>query len=192
MKKSIITITGKNGSGKSTTGKRLAEMLGYTHKSGGDFMRAGAMKHNMGIAEFMIYAETHSEVDEETDQMLKDCGKEENLVIDARIAFFWIPESFKVYLDLDFDTAVERVQESLKNDPLRLQSEDTSNTHDEMKQKLIQRYERDAARYKTKYNIDTKDMSQFDLVINTGDPHNTLDVVVQTVFDAYQTWKSQD
>ncbi|MEZ4103369.1 MAG: nucleoside monophosphate kinase [Candidatus Paceibacterota bacterium] len=39
MKKQIITIAGKPGSGKSTTAKRLSGELNYAHFSSGDFFR---------------------------------------------------------------------------------------------------------------------------------------------------------
>lgn len=191
-KKSIISITGKNGSGKSTTGKRLAAMLGYAHKSSGDFAREIGLRHNMTIAEAMKYAETHPEIDQEIDHMVKECGKEENLVIDSRLAFFWIPDSFKVYLDLDFTIAAGRVIESAKHDPSRAQSEDKADTEEQVAENLKTRFESDVMRYQTTYGVNTSDMNHFDLVINTGDSANTLDVVVQTVFDAYQAWKSKE
>ncbi len=188
MKKSIITINGKNGSGKSSAGKRIAASLGYTHKSSGDFQRAGALRHGMGIAEYMVYAETHPEADQETDQMVRDCGNDEKLVLDSRLGFFWIPDSFKVYLDLDPDIAVDRILESMKNDPLRSRSEDRIDTPEELKAKIISRLERDTQRYKNLYNVDMSDMSHYDLVIDTGLPENNLDAVVSKIIIAYKEW----
>ncbi len=188
MKKTIITINGKNGSGKSSAGKRIAALLGYTHKSSGDFQRAGALRHNMGIAEYMVYAETHPEADRETDQMVRDCGNEEKLVLDSRLGFFWIPDSFKVYLDLDPNIAVGRILESMKNDPLRSQSEDRIETPQELKAKIISRLERDTQRYKNLYDVDMSDISQYDLVIDTGLSENNLDTVVEKIITAYKEW----
>ena len=51
MKKEIITIAGANGSGKSSTAKKIAQQLGFKHLSSGDLMRQIAKENNITLEE---------------------------------------------------------------------------------------------------------------------------------------------
>ena len=184
MNKKIITIAGKLGSGKSSTAKKVAKMLNMTHFSSGDFLRQIAEKRNLSIKDLMIAAETEPEIDHEIDDLLKSKGSEKNLIIDSRLAFHWIPESFKVYLEIDPDVAAKRMFYDLETNESRQKSEHAKNI-DEMKSKMIERHESDKKRYHNLYNIDHTDHSNFDLVINTGLPENDLETVVKKILAAY-------
>ncbi|MEZ4200247.1 MAG: AAA family ATPase [Candidatus Paceibacterota bacterium] len=48
----IITLSGKPGSGKSSTADKVAELLGYTRYSSGNLVRKVAKKHGLSLAEF--------------------------------------------------------------------------------------------------------------------------------------------
>ena len=182
--KKIITIAGKLGSGKSTTAKKIASMLGCEHFSSGDFLRTIATERGMSIKELMIAAESDSQIDYDIDELLKSKGEGENLVIDSRLAFHWIPGSFKVYLDIDPDIAAERMFFDLESNESRQQSEHTKNI-EEMKKNMLDRQESDIKRYQKLYGINHTDHSQFDLVINTGDPENNLETVVKKIVNGY-------
>ncbi len=186
-KKKIITIAGKLGSGKSTTAKKLARMLNWKHFSSGDFLRHVANERGMSIKDLMIAAESDPSIDHDIDSLLKEKGKEEKIVIDSRLAFHWIPESFKVYLDIDPDLAAKRMFFDLETNESRQESEHAKNI-EEMKEQMRIRHESDKKRYKKLYGIDHTDKSQFDLVINTGLPENDVDAVVKKIIDAYLKW----
>src|SRR3990167_10028900 len=100
MKKQIITICGGLGSGKSSTAKKVAEALGFQHFSSGDFFRQVGLELGLSINEINKRAETDPKIDEMTDQKLRDLNNADKIVVDSRTAYHWIPESFKVYLDL--------------------------------------------------------------------------------------------
>ena len=51
-KKHIITISGKPGSGKSSTSDKVAELLNYTRFSSGDMVRKMLERKNITLAEF--------------------------------------------------------------------------------------------------------------------------------------------
>ena len=182
--KKIITIAGKLGSGKSTTAKKIASMLGFTHFSSGDFLRTVATERGMTIKELIIAAESDPQIDYDIDELLKSKAHEENLVIDSRLAFHWIPGSFKVYLDIDPDIAAERMFFDLESNESRQQSEHTKNI-DEMKKNMVDRQESDIKRYQKLYGINHTDHHQFDLVINTGDPENNVETVVKKIVNGY-------
>ncbi|MCA9352751.1 nucleoside monophosphate kinase [Patescibacteria group bacterium] len=183
-KKKIITIAGKLGSGKSSTAKRVANMLNLAHFSSGDFLRQVATKRGMTIKELMLAAETDKQIDHEIDELLKSKAKEENLIIDSRLAFHWIPESFKVYLEIDPDIAAQRMFFDLESNESRQESEHAKSV-EEMKQQMLERHESDIKRYHDLYDINHTDHNNFDLVIDTGKNENDLDSVVNQVIQGY-------
>lgn len=189
-KKSIITIAGKLGSGKSSASKELAHRLGFQHFSSGDFLRKVAEDRNISIKELMIAAESDSQIDYDIDQVLRDKGTEEDLVIDSRLAFYWIPESFKVYLEIDPEIAAQRMFLNLNENEDRKRTENSESV-EEMKNNMIARHESDKKRYQNLYNLNHTDHSHFDLVIDTGLSENNLETVVQKIIENYNSWKHQ-
>jgi cytidylate kinase len=189
MKKEIITICGGLGSGKSSTAKKVAEILGFKHFSSGDFFRQVGLELGLSVTETNIRAETDPKIDEMTDQKLRGMRNANKVVIDSRTAFHWIPESFKVYLDLPVDIAKERILHSLKENKLREQSEQAK-TSEEVLEKMTERFESEQKRYWDLYKINNKDMSQFDLVIDTN--KNNLEQVVDTIVTEYKKWRTDN
>ena len=96
-RKHIITLSGKPGSGKSSTTDSIAEMLGYTKYSLGNYVREETRKKKITLSEFNKLAEKNPEIDFQIDEKLRQLRDSEDMVIDARLGFYWIPESFKVY-----------------------------------------------------------------------------------------------
>ena len=189
MKKEIITICGGLGSGKSSTAKEVAKILGFKHFSSGDFFRQVGLELGLSVTETNIRAETDPKIDEMTDQKLRDMRNAEKVVIDSRTAYHWIPESFKVYLELPAEIAKERILNSLKNDELRKQSEQAG-TGEEVLKKMTERFESEQKRYWDLYKINNTDMSQFDLVIDTN--KNNLEQVVDIIIADYKKWKEKN
>src|SRR5690606_17762638 len=108
-RKHIITLSGKPGSGKSSTADRVAEMLGYTRYSSGDIVRNMIKSKKITLGLFNKQAETDPNIDNRIDEQLRALREQEDIVIDSRLGFYWIPESFKVYLDINEDLAVARI-----------------------------------------------------------------------------------
>ena len=185
MKKKIITICGGLGSGKSSTAKGVAETLRFKHFSSGDFFRQVGLELGLSINEINIRAETDKKIDEMTDQKLRDMNNAENVVIDSRTAYHWIPESFKVYLDLPAEIAKERILNSIKGDKLREQSEQVK-TSEEALEKMNERFASEQKRYWDLYKIDNTNKSQFDLVIDTN--KNNLNEVIDIIVSEYKKW----
>src|SRR3989338_515710 len=106
----IITISGLPGSGKSTIGKMLAEKLGYRFYSIGDLRGKMAMDRGMTIEEFNALGEKEAWTDKEADEYQVALAKrEDNFIIDGRVSFYFIPQSFKIFLTVDPDVAAARV-----------------------------------------------------------------------------------
>src|SRR3989344_9467418 len=86
--KSIITIAGSQGSGKSSTAKMAAQALGYRHYSSGDLFRKIARERGLSIEAINLTAEQQTEIDYKVDELLQKMGREEDkLVIDLRLSW---------------------------------------------------------------------------------------------------------
>jgi len=187
-KRNIITISGKSGSGKSSTAKLIANILGWKHLSSGDIMRKLAREKGLTLVELIEQAKIHPEIDHQIDETLASKRKETNIVIDSRLAFHWIPNSFKVFLAIDLETASKRIFSNLKRNALRRASEKEKSL-EEVKMSLEEREKNDEERYQRLYHIRYDDPKNFDLIINTGDPRNNLKVVVEKIVSAYTGWR---
>lgn len=183
MKKEIITIAGKPGSGKSSTAKGVAQRLGYEHFSSGDIFRKVAADHGWSIEEINKQAEHNPNIDYELDEKIRLLNEKNQLVIDSRTAFHWIPNSFKVYLDLNQKIAAERVFVHMQEQGRKSQSAESA---EEVYRKTLERYESENKRFKKLYDLDPTNTDQYDLVINTGD--HPLEEVIQTVLTSYKNW----
>jgi cytidylate kinase len=185
MKKEIITICGGLGSGKSSTAKKVAEVLGFQHFSSGDFFRQVGLELGLSINELNKVAETDKKIDEMTDQKLRDMRDKEKVVIDSRTAYHWIPESFKIYLDLPQEIAKDRILNNIKENKLRMESEQISSSEEAYK-KIQERFESEQKRYWDLYKIDNTKKNNFDLIIDTNE--NNLEQVVDIIVSEYKKW----
>ena len=189
MKKEIITINGFPGSGKSSTADLVAKELGFKRFSSGDFMRQIALDQGITLNELNKKAEHDESVDISIDKAVKTAGENKKTVIDSRLAFHWIPESFKVYLDLPPEIAKKRILNNLNENALRRQSEDASST-EEIYKKIISRLESEKKRYKEIYGLDHTDKNNYDLVVDTN--KNNLEQVVDIIVSEYKKWADKN
>jgi cytidylate kinase len=184
MQKRIITITGLPGSGKSSTANGVAKKLGYARYSSGQFMREIALKRGLTLDQSQQLAKTDPSIDEEVDREVQKMGAEEDLVIDSRTAFHWIPESFKVLLKLDLKIAAERIYKEI-TETGRLNQ--TATSIEEVYTKMLKRIESECKRYQEKYGIDYREEKNYDLVVDTA--KNSLPQVIEIITEAYKAWQ---
>ncbi len=185
QKKEIITLMGAPGAGKSSTSDRVAQKLGFQRFSSGDFMRKIALARGISLNELSLQAELDTSIDASIDDEVKKAGDMNKVVIDSRLAFHWIPNSFKVYLDLPAEIAKERILSNLKVNKLRQESENASNV-DEVYKQITERLESEKKRYWELYKVDHTNKSNFDLVVDTN--KNNLDEVVDVIVAEYKKW----
>lgn len=189
QKKKIITISGGAGSGKSSTADLVAKILDYKRFSSGDFMRKIALDLGITLNELNVKAQTDDSIDKKIDDEVKKVGKMDKVVIDSRLAFHWIPESFKVYLELPPEAAKQRILKDLETNKLRQKSE-TSSSAEEVYSKITSRLDSERKRYKALYNIDHTDKKNFDLIIDTNE--NNLEKVAGVIVSQYKKWIGND
>jgi len=189
-KKHIITLSGKPGSGKSSTADKVAELLGYTRYSAGDLVRTQIRKKKITLDAFNEMALKDHSLDQAIDEELRNLREQKDIVIDSRLGFYWIPESFKVYLDLDMDVATARIYKDAVTNNLREYNNDQDYTIDEV-QKLVQgRLDNEKYRFKILYGVNPYSSNNFDLIINTS--RHSPQTVALTVFDTYKKWLNSD
>ncbi|MEX1087560.1 MAG: cytidylate kinase family protein, partial [Candidatus Paceibacterota bacterium] len=104
-----ITICGLAGTGTSTTGKKLASVLEYEFISSGGIFRAKAAEYGMDLHEFEDLCRSDEKYDRAVDDEIATIGKsKDDIVVESRLAWYFIPDSFKVLLVCDRHTRVSR------------------------------------------------------------------------------------
>ena len=177
----IITISGLAGSGKTTVGKALAEKLMYKFYDIGTFRKKMAAERGMTIEEFNKLGETESFTDKDADSYLENLGKtEDNFVVQGRLAYYFIPYSVKVFLNVSLDKAAQRIKKD-SNNPER-NSESQHSPLEIIRRLSKDRDDSDKVRYKKWYGIENyRDPKHYDLVIDTS--NITAEQVVQKIVD---------
>lgn len=152
-----ITISGPPGSGKSTLSKILSVMLGLELVSMGDIFRKCASDRCMSLEEFGRIANCNEKIDREIDEMQKKMAKEkDDILIEGRISGFLIDADLKVWLKAPLEIRAQRIA--------KRECKSVDRSMDETS--LREECERE--RYLKYYNIDVKDLSVYDLVIDSS------------------------
>ncbi len=182
LKKHIISLGGELASGKGTVSKILMERLNFGIYKNGDYARKLGKEMGMDITTFNLYLNEHPEIDRKIEKSASEYAKEhDNFIIDARLGWYAVPESFKVYLKVDIDVAARRAFE----DELR-KSTEKFNTIEEQKQDMQKRYKLENERYWKLYGVRKEDESNYDLVLDTTSltPEETADKIEKE----YKKW----
>lgn len=107
-----VTLFGHPGSGTTTVGKLLAEKLGYEFKSSGNMFRDMAKNLGISIEELDMRAKNDSQYDLKLDAMVAEYGKtHDNFIFESRLAWHFIPDSTKIFLQCEENEAARRVAE---------------------------------------------------------------------------------
>jgi predicted cytidylate kinase len=167
-----ITISGTPGSGKSTVAKLLEDKLGLKYVYSGQIFREMAKKYNMSLEEFGKFCEENSEIDKELDSRQLEILRKGEIILEGRLAG-WLAHlnninAFKVALIADLDTRSERIVKREKG------------SVEKRKKEILERERSEVLRYKNYYNIDVKDISIYDIVIDSGDktPEEIVDIII--------------
>lgn len=158
----IITLGGTPGSGKSTIGKILAEKLNYEFLSMGQIRRKYALDKGMSLEELNELAKTNPESDKLVDEFLVKLGKQDKLIIDGRLGWYFIPSSFKIWIAVSEEEGARRIFSHER-------VEETYNSEIEIINRNKERIIEDKNRYKELYNIeDYTSNENYDLILDTS------------------------
>lgn len=144
------------------------------HVSAGDFMRDMAAERDITVLELSAIAERDDgAIDGEIDTRSRAFGNEsDNFVIDARLAWHFIPRSVKFFLDVSLEVAAARIYGDRRG--AEPENVDLLATMAAVESRL----ESESRRYMAYYGIDWLDHSQFDFVVDTS-PLSVADVVAE-------------
>ena len=185
-KKNIVTITGESGSGVSTVTDRLAEALEYRKFSAGGLFRSLAQQYDMSVEKLNEYARENRVIDREIDMLIRRLGLGNEIVLDSRLGFYWIHDSFKVYLAVDREIAARRIYEDIvegrRKGEKAVSIIEAASSIQEQSESAMARYFRD-------YGIDISNTSSFDLIIETD--NMTRGEVVTLIRKHYKKWLSK-
>lgn len=183
-RKDVISITGDLASGQSTVSKMLAEDLGFFLYRNGTYFRELAVKSGMSVTEFGFYVKDHPEIDIEIERSATEYAKNnENIVIDAKLGWYAVPESFKVYLKVDINEAARRAFKDNKRKDLEQFTDMEAH-----KQALIERFKCENERYFKLYGVKKDDYNNYNLVVDTT--NLTPEEVADTIIREYKKWKT--
>ena len=148
--------------------KELERTIVALKASGYDFNNHDIEKANNSEE----FAGIRNVIDHIVDDDVKELGKrvldennpDEVWIMDSRLAFSNIPESFAVRLTVRDDIAAKR----LLGDNLRGKEDRNYSSEEEAKQKIVERKKGEEERYKETYNVDLTDPDNYDLIIDTS------------------------
>ena len=143
-----ITLTGKPYAGKGETSKVL-EKFGFEVVHMGELYREVAKERGLDVVELNRIGDTT--VDAMVDKKLVEVAegrKNEDIVFDSRIAWHFLPKSYKVFLDVTLDVQAKRVMGAKRD------SEKPVESLEEAKAIANERWDLENSRYKKLYGID--------------------------------------
>lgn len=177
----IITITGKPCSGKGTISKLFCEKHKFEYICVGDIQRQFA--ESKGYKDLPAYNADTNEImksDLIVDAKTKEIGEtraNDNILFDGRLAWFFIPHSFKVFVDVDINVAAKRLLDAnRKNEEVKSISE--------AKLLLQDRWNNENTRYYALYKTNNLDMSNYDLMINSD--NKTSEELADIIYKEYK------
>lgn len=176
-----ITLSGELGSGKSTVANYLISKMPFKIVSAGLLFRQLAAKHGMSAKEFNEFIESDPKYDHYVDDTMAELGRtDEKIIFDSRMAWHFVPSSFKIYLYVDVDTATERIF----NDVGRVSESYTDKAT--ARQEIIDRRKSELLRYQNFYHCNLDDYSNYDLIVDTS--HATREEVNELVFNSFKAF----
>jgi cytidylate kinase len=184
----IITISGNIGSGKSTIAKRLAKRLGYPTLDVGALRRAEAKRRGMTLAAFNTWAEKHPKAgDRAFDQKFSQTARRKrNIIVTGRMAYHFLPESFKVFLKVSAQEGARRTLANHSDRPNEFHAEIHLPSLVRLHQ---QRIRSDVRRYRKAYNVNILNLKQYDYILDTS--RIPIPTVVQKVTAAFRSWQKE-
>ncbi len=184
MKKSI-TITGALGSGKSTTARMLGQLTGYPYYSTGSAQRHIAEQMGLTTLELNLLSDKDPSIDEKIDSVFKKMNSDgTQYVVDSRLAWHFMPDSFKVKLITDKQTAALRIM----HDTTRTGERKYASAAEAMTA-ITERRQSEAARFLNTYHVDIENNEAFDLILDTTllTPEQVCNQILQAYHNAVRS-----
>lgn len=180
----IITINGDEGSGKTTVAKKISEKLNFPRYTTGEIFREMSKKRGLSLVDYLKLGETDPQIDKEVDDYVVKLSKEQSsFIIDSRVAWHFIPESIKIYLEIDQLEGAGRIYKEILGKNNRNETRKPPASVEYVMKKIQQRKATDDKRYMKYYGINIRDKANYDFVLDTTslDPEQVADSVMEFI-----------
>lgn len=158
----ILTVSGLIGSGKTSVCRELSALTGWRVVSAGTILRRMAEERGLSVIELNEIAKTDPSIDKLIDdQLIALRGSAEGLIVDSRLAWHFIPDSYKIHLVVDTSIAAERVFRACRSDESYATPADAYAANDQR-----QRIENE--RFQQYYGIDCEDWRNYNLILDSS------------------------
>ena len=154
----VVTIGGPHGTGKSTYAKMVAKQFRLRYVSAGLLFRDLAKERGVSLEELSRQAASSPEIDRMIDERSAAEAAKGDAVIEGQLAA-WMSKDLaqvRIYLKAPDEERIARIanRDHLQYEAARRQT---------LEREQIQR-----ERYKRYYEIDTDDLSPYNIIIDTG------------------------
>ena len=174
----IITITGKPCSGKGTVAKEFCKTFNFEYMCTGDMFRSYAKQ--FGYDNILTFQEEDpriKQIDKLVDDNTINIGKtriNENIVIDSRMAWHFIPNSFKVFIDVSDEIAGLRLLNAKRD------TEQTDDLNEAIKS-LQSRWNVENTRYMELYQTNNLNLNNYDLIVDSSNltPQEVMNIIYE-------------
>ena len=139
----------------------------------------------MSVEKLNDYAKSNRVIDQEIDRLIRRLGRGNEIVLDARLGFYWIHDSFKVYLTADQEIAAARIYADIVDGQRKGEK---AGSILEAANSVLEQSESTRARYFRDYGIDISNTNAFDVIIETD--NMTPDEVVALIRTRYREWQT--
>lgn len=142
--------------------------------------RAMAIERGMTLQEFNLLGEKQAFTDRDIDEWQTKLGRtRDNLVVEGRTSFHFIPHSVKLFFRADINEAARRIF----HDKAHVRQFEASNKYTsphQLAHGLRHRIASDTRRYRKYYKLNIFDRKHYDLVIDTTKqtPKQTFDKII--------------
>ena len=156
--KSVITLGGLHGTGKSSVADELAKEFNLRRVSAGMIFREMAKERRLSLEAFSKVAEGNEEIDRLLDSTLAKEAEKGNVILDGQLAAWMVKEDsdFNILLTAPLEVRIQRIADR------------DGTGFDFAQQETTAREESERNRYLKYYDIDIRDLSVYDLILNTA------------------------
>ena len=173
-----FSITGHLGSGKSTICKLLNKEYNFDVISAGSLMRELASEKGMSVLDFQKSPSNLEHVDNYIDSAIiaknKAIADDKNIIFDSRMAWHFLPETFKIFI------VVSPYEAALRTYLTRDSKEESYTSVEQAMNQLIERRVVENRRYKAIYGVNCEDLGNYDVVIDTSyiSPKEAVEIIM--------------
>lgn len=158
----ILTVSGLIGSGKTSVCRELSALTGWRVVSAGTILRRMAEERHLSLIELNEIAKTDGSIDKFIDDQLKALGDSPDpLIVDSRLAWHFIPNSYKIHLVVDTAIAAQRVFSANRTDESYADAAAAYTAN-------AQRQEIENVRFQQYYGIDCENWCNYDLILDSS------------------------